>query len=276
MKIPYLKIIISHDIDHLTATEHLSDLIIPKFIIRSKIEWLTGKISFAEFIKRINNLLKNKWQNIDELMLFNSQNSIPASFFIGVANGKGLSYSTQLAEKWISKITNQGFECGVHGISYNNQQDVTNEYQAFHNISKLNNFGIRMHYLRMTDNTLSYLEHAGYSYDTSEYGFKDAYKINNFWIFPLHIMDGYEIEAGKKWQSRTLAQAKEATMKKIDNVVQKNFRYLTILFHDRYFDDSFSTWKNWYIWLIDWLKQNNFEFLNYSNAIIELENNILK
>ena len=39
-----MKVIISHDIDHITAREHLTDTIIPKFIIRNKIELLTGKI----------------------------------------------------------------------------------------------------------------------------------------------------------------------------------------------------------------------------------------
>jgi hypothetical protein len=43
-----MKIIISHDIDHITVFEHKKDLIIPKFIIRSFIELGLGYISFSE------------------------------------------------------------------------------------------------------------------------------------------------------------------------------------------------------------------------------------
>jgi IS4 transposase len=80
-------------------------------------------------------------------------------------------------------------------------------------------------------------------------------------------MDGFEIEAEKKWQSKNLSQAKESTLKKIELAEKKKLEYLTILFHDRYFNNSFKTWMDWYCWLVDWLKQNNFQFINYRTAI---------
>lgn len=46
-----MKAIIFHDIDHITVTEHLlSDLIVPKFLIRRNLELALGKISFAEYV----------------------------------------------------------------------------------------------------------------------------------------------------------------------------------------------------------------------------------
>jgi hypothetical protein len=148
-----MKIIISHDVDHITVSEHFRDSIIPKFIIRSKIEFLTGKISFKQYFLRFKHLLQNKWQNINELMEFNLQNNIPATFFIGVNNGLGLNYSLKLSEKWIKKIIEKGFDCGVHGIAFQNQADIDIEYKIFREISGLDKFGIRMHYLRMDTNT---------------------------------------------------------------------------------------------------------------------------
>ena len=48
-----MKVIVSHDIDHLTVSEHLfKDAIVPKYYIRSYIELLSGKISLAELFNR--------------------------------------------------------------------------------------------------------------------------------------------------------------------------------------------------------------------------------
>lgn len=88
-----MKIIISHDVDHITVWEHRKDLIIPKFIMRSFIEFTLGYISTSEIRNRFKEFVKNKWQNIKELIEFDRENKIPSTFFIGVANGMGLNYS---------------------------------------------------------------------------------------------------------------------------------------------------------------------------------------
>ena len=78
-----MKAIVSHDIDHLTVTEHLlKDTIVPKFIIRSGIELAKGKITLQEFFYRHVDLVKNKWQNIDELIAVNKAHQVPSSVFL--------------------------------------------------------------------------------------------------------------------------------------------------------------------------------------------------
>ena len=61
------------------------------------------------------------------------------------------------------------------------------------------------------------------------------------------------------------------TIKIIDKAHQENLLYLGIDFHDRYFSHSFNTWLNWYMWLVEYLKSNKIEFVNYDMAIKELE-----
>ena len=113
-----MKVIISHDIDHLTVLEHKKDLIIPKFIVKSCIELVIKTISFREFFNRFKDFLKNKWHNLEELMKFDKENEIKATFFIGVNKGLGLSYSIEDAKFWIHEILKEGFDVGVHGIEY--------------------------------------------------------------------------------------------------------------------------------------------------------------
>lgn len=265
-----MKIIISHDIDHITAKEHVNDMIIPKFIIRNKIELFTGKISFKEFNLRLKNILKNKWNNISEIMDYNEHHDIPETFFMGVNNGVGLYYGLDLAELWVNKILKRGVDCGVHGISYNNYEEVKREYDLFQQISGLEHFGIRMHYLRNDSQTFENLANAGYIFDSTDYGIKKHYKIKNMHEFPLHIMEGYELEAGKKWQSKSTSEAVSSAIEKIKNAEKDGISYLTILFHDRYFDDSFLSWKNWYKAITDYCKAQSYEFVDYRGAIKEI------
>jgi len=266
-----MKVVISHDVDHITPWEHKSNLIIPKQTIRSLIELSLGYISISEILHRIKDILRNKWQNLESLLKFDKENSIPSTFFIGVSNGKGLNYTIKDAELWIKKILQEGFDVGGHGIAFNNHDAIKKEYENFRNISGLNKFGIRMHYLRNSDNTLKFLNKSGYLFDTTLYEFKNPFKVGDIWEFPLHIMDGHIINKNTKWQNQNLKQSKETTKRILANSHKADIKYFTVLFHDNYFSNSFKTWKEWYIWLIRYLKDNNIEFINYDGAIKELE-----
>lgn len=267
-----IKVIISHDVDHLTVWEHKRDLIIPKFIIRSSIELLIGSISLKEYLYRFKDFIKNKWNNINELMEFNKQYNIPATFFFAVNNGLGLSYNLDDANRYINLLKEYNFEIGIHGIEFDDLDKMKKEFELFKKLSGEKEFGIRMHYLRHNKNTLNLLSHIGYSFDSSVLEDKNPYKIGNMWEFPLHIMDGYIIQGkGKRWQSKTLEEIKNDTKKRLEDLHKKGVKYVSILFHDRYFSDSFITWKNWYIWLIEYLKENKVEFISYKNAIKRLE-----
>ncbi len=269
-----MKIIISHDIDHIKASEHYKDLIIPKFLIRNILELMLFKISLKEYFLRILSIFKNKWNNIQEIMKFNLENNIPATFFIGVSNGLGLNYDMKLAEKWTKKIIAQKFDCGVHGIEHRCQEKINNEYNIFKQLSGLQEFGIRMHYLRNNENTFKMLAQAGYIFDSTDFINKKHYFIDNMLEFPLHIMESFEIENQRRWQSRTLNEAVKNSLQKIEDANNQNIKYLTILFHDRYFDNAFYTWKNWYIQIIDYCRTNNYQFISYKEAISEIKANL--
>jgi hypothetical protein len=267
-----MKAIISHDIDHITVFEHLfKDAIIPKFMTRMHIELLNGKISMREYLLRWADFFKNKWQNIDELITFNNVNKLPSSFFIAVNKGIGLNYSNTAALLWIEQMKNRQCEIGIHGIEFDNSPSIQQEFELFQCLTGKTSFGIRMHYVRNNKQTFSLLEKAGYKYDSTEHAFKNPYKIGQMWEFPFQVMDGWIIENGKKWQSLDLERSKEKTMALIDKAYSGKLDYLGIDFHDRYFSHSFNTWLEWYIWLIEYLKTNRIEFVNFDMAIKELE-----
>lgn len=271
-----MKTIISHDIDHITAWEHLlQDTILPKFIVRAHIELLSGKISGAEYMNRFGEFFTNKWHNIDEVIQFNQSKKIPSTFFLGVAKGLGLSYSNTKAKLWAEHILQNGCQLGLHGIAYDDKAGMEREYNLFKEITQLDSFGMRMHYARNAKNTFDYLAQVGYTFDTTEHAFKDPYKIGNMWEFPFQIMDGWVIENGKRWQTQNLDQAKENTKVIIERAFKEDLNYIGIVFHDRHFSKSFKTWMNWYTWLVEYFEQNAIPCIDFKQAIAALEEKVL-
>jgi hypothetical protein len=267
-----MKIIVSHDVDHLRVSEHLlKDLIIPKQVVRTHIELILGKISLKEYGLRSFELFQGKMQNILELHTFNTQQKIPSTWFFATANGTGLSYSHYKINPFIEHLMNNGAFVDLHGICYNDKTTMLDEKKRLEIKKRSSVRGIRMHYLKKNNETLSLLSDCGYVYDSSVYEFKNPYKIYNMWEFPIHIMDGYVMENHKKYQSRNLAEAMEVTIRTIEKAVNEKIKYFVIDFHDRYFTPKFRTWMDWYIGTINYLKTNGFEFVNFETAIEELE-----
>jgi len=251
--------------------EHKHDLIIPKFLARAFLELTLGYISLSEYGARLREFWKNRWQNLEELMAFDQKNQIPSTFFIAVANGQGLSYRLSDAQYWINRLNSAHFSVGVHGIACDNPVLMKKELEIFRGLSPRNQIGIRMHYLRHSPDMLTLLGRLGYLYDCSCYAQQNPYRVDGLWEFPLHIMDGYMFSVKRRWQNQTFAQAVETTKRLMDSASSQDLKYFTILFHDRYFSSSFQAWKDWYCWLIDWLRINQYSFINYDEAVNELE-----
>lgn len=266
-----MKVIVSHDVDHLTVSEHLlKDLIVPKQLIRNHLELFQKTISFQEYILRWKTLFKDKMQNIEELVAFDKENNIPSTFFFGMDNGLGLNYNFKKAKKWIDFVEKSGLSTGVHGINYINYNLMKKEYEKFKSITKQKKFGIRMHYLRNDQQMHKKLAGLGYAFDATSFEEKAPYSKEGLLCFPTHIMDTYDVYAGHKWQKLTLDQIKVNTKKKIDNLLQLDVEYLSLLSHDVYFSSSSSIFFEWYIWIVEYLKGCGCEFINYQHAIDEL------
>jgi hypothetical protein len=257
-------------VDHITVWEHSKDLIIPKFVLRALIEFGLGFISSGEIKYRLLSLIKNRWNQIEDLMVFDRQHGIPSTFFIGVNNGKYLSYGKDIARYWINRVRSQGLDAGVHGIEYDDFKAMTDEHSEFKQMSGLNAFGIRMHYLQRAPDTIEFLSRIGYAFDSTEMAIINPYKIGDLWEFPLHVMDGHVLCHGKRWQDRNLEQARQETKECIEQALDTGINYFTLLFHDRYFYDGFKSWKDWYIWFVEYCKENGLDFISYTSAIEEM------
>jgi len=266
-----MQIIISHDVDHINSSEHLSDLFLPKYFIRSSLELFANSISLSEFQKRIRNVLRNKINNIEALVAFDKDHSVNPTFFIAVNKALNLSYNSNQTKIWIDFILIKGIPVGIHGIAYDTINGIMEEKERFKELSAISPSGIRMHYLRTNENTLTNLEQAGYRYDSTVYSLKNPYKTGNLWEFPVHLMDTSAIFGDSNHQIKSFEQIKKETIQCIEKAEALKIQYFTIVTHDFYFSDSHKTWKDWYIWLINYFREHNYQFINFENAVRELE-----
>ena len=159
-----MKIIISHDVDHLFAKEHIfRDLIYPKLWVRSLIWLLKGQITFKEFYLRCVHCFKKERHCLYDVMAFDKSYGVDSAFFFGMNQGLGMSYYPNEAKSVIKKVADEGFAVGVHGIEYTDKVLIKKEYDAFLNLMGFAPCGIRMHYVRYNDNTFENVAAAGYA-----------------------------------------------------------------------------------------------------------------
>lgn len=267
-----MKIIVSHDVDHLYGTDHLKDLIYPKLWIRETLAILTGKINISEWSKRMISPFHRERNHIKELLDFDDAYGVKSTFFFGMANGLGMSYKAEKALPFIELVTKKGFTAGVHGINYTDSEAMKREFTRFASISGKYPSGIRMHYVRFNEDTFSKLADCGYLFDSTEFNkgkgtcLKAPYKIKTMWEFPLCIMDGY--------LPYKFEDAKARTLELLVLAQKEGLEYFTILFHDCMFCPAWEEKEKWYRWVIEYLSNNTkYAFVSYEKAITELENN---
>lgn len=256
-----MKIILSHDVDHLYSLEHRKDLFWVGLVKRSLASLISSKISASEFIYRVNPI--QRLERIDEVLDFGKRYNALPTFFFATRKGLSLSYDNNESVKFIKRLQGQNIPVGLHGMAYNDFKLMKEEVDMFTDMTGLKPVGIRNHYLRRDDSTLNLMDKLGYSFDSTEYIISNPYKIGNMWEIPISLMDvTLGIDSSKKQkQSKTLEIYNKALDKKIN--------YFVINFHDLYFSESYKSMKNWYEWLVTFLSDKH-EFIDFKTAISEL------
>lgn len=266
-----MKIIISHDVDHLYGRDHwFRDMIYPKMWVRSTLQLFKGSITFKEWFLRCVSCFQRRRHRLPEVMDFDAANGVPSTFFFGMTKGLGMSYKPKEAKGAIESVRAHGFAAGVHGIAYNDPAQMKREYDNFVQTVGVAPCGIRMHYVRFDDTTFTSEAEIGYVFDSSEFDkanrgtLKAPYKVGNMWEFPLAVMDGYLTQSFEK--------AKEETLARLQECREAGLEYVCILFHDYQFSNAHRAMRDWYVWLIKYLAATDgYSFVSYGQAMAELE-----
>lgn len=267
-----MKIIVSHDVDHLSVKEHIfRDLIIPKFFVLQLIEFFKKNISFSEIISRYGEVLQNDWNHLSELQQFNNKNNVKATYFFWMDNALWLNYSQEEASVWIKYLLDNWADVWVHWINYDDEKLLKKEFEDFKKLSWLNSVWLRMHYLRQDKNTQNHLADIWYSFDVTDYAEKkySIWKKGNMDLLPFQLMDTYLFSFNRRAFSSN--EAIEYSINLLKEAEKKWNNYFSLLIHQRHFSKWFSAWKNWYIEFIKYCNENWYEFINYKDFIKTLK-----
>ncbi len=266
-----MKIIISHDVDHLYWSEHyLKDMTLPFTLYRNTIGLLNRHIDWRLYKERLK--MHGRMHRIPELLELYQEKGLKACFFMGMDNAIRLSYNYQNAKPFIQKILQDGHEAGVHGMETKKISGITKEYNRFKELSGLDHFGIRTHYLRLSGYSHEMFEEAGYSFDSTMLGIIQPFKVGNLWEVPISIMDVSLVPQAQTNQDINIW--KDNTLKAIDKAVVANQEVFVINFHDVYYDhQKYPVIYNWYFWLIDHLINENYQFTTFNRFLESLQDN---
>lgn len=263
-----MKIIISHDIDHVSIHDHwLKEVFIPKWILKTIICVIGGRLSLSVGLKRLALVFGGRQHRVPEVMQVDRRFGIPSTFFVGMRTGLGMSYSLSAASQMVKRIQSEGFAVGVHGVAYDDARLIGEEYARFEAIvGRGNRFGVRNHYLRRGAQTPGLQKVAGYSFDSTEYGLKPPYDDGGLIEFPVCLMDSYILRDCRN----DLEEVKRKTLAALAEGERLGLPYFTIIFHDVYFSELFPDHQAWYRWLVQYVR-DHYELTDFAQAVQELK-----
>lgn len=257
-----MKVILTHDVDHLYITEHWKDSFLLGLLFRSVKSLFRLELSLIGFFRRF----KFRTHRIPELIEFNTSIGAPSNFFFGMANGLGLSYHANKAKPIIRMLMDDGHFVGLHGLSFDDKKSMLEEKRRLESILGLEVKGIRNHYLRQSSNTQRFMAELDYQFDSTDRGLFDPEEKDGILSIPMSVMDVDIVKPGV-----SASAALHSTLDKLDEAAEKNLMYFVINFHDIYFDPvSYPDFYNWYVGLVKECQARGYEFTNFKTALEEL------
>jgi len=262
-----MKIIISHDVDHISFREHWHrDLFVPKWLAKNCLYAGTGKVKPALALRRLAAIGTARLHRVEELMEVDSLAGIRSTFFVGVSRGLALSYTFAAAAEMVQRIRAGGLPVGVHGIAYRDGGAIQAEYDRFRRLlGDGPSFGVRNLYLRFGPETLVLQAQSGYLFDSSEYGLKAPYAAEGIVEFPVCLMDARLLALSRNDPD----DVRRRTIAALDEGRRLGLPYFTIIFHDCYFSHLFPDHHDWYSWLIKYLPDHH-EVTDFAAAVRDL------
>lgn len=174
----------------------------------------------------------NPYNNIERLMEIEDSHGVRSTFFFRPRYDDGTSVSSYTDA--IKELQAHGWEVGAHLNDATSIQSISSERDKIASVEGQAPVGCRVHYLRLQEQSHSYMRKAGFSYDSSLMYSKDEVTSRSsgfliregMVIFPITIMDTYLFTYMKVPEEKITHVFDEAVR------ICKNRTYMTVLWHD--------------------------------------------
>ncbi len=279
---------LTHDIDFIGIRQHKFDHTMWGFLYRSTVgavrNLLRGRISSRRLLETWRSVAslplvylgwaRDFWEPFEWYL--KAENGLPATYFLipfkrragervpGLhASRRATAYDVTDLRDWAATLKDEGCEIGVHGLdAWHSAEKGRAERERVAAVAGQSKTGIRMHWLLQDSRTISVLEEAGFSYDSSA-GYNETVGYRNgttqvfrplgaktFLELPMHIQDGALFYPQRLDLSEP--QAEERCQSLIDHVIKLG-GVLTVLWHDRSHGPE-RFWGDFYLKLLRQLK----------------------
>lgn len=256
-----LKIIISHDVDHLHGTEHWRDHYWPGVWWRSSKSLFRCKINSNTWLNRCWPF--QRLERVREVTAIDMAHGAIPSFFFGVRNGLRLSYRCDSLKPYFEFLANRDIPFYIHGMAYDDISHMRDEYESFKQLSGSYSKGIRNHYLRRSELTIEHMSEIGYTFDSTKYELSEPQRIGRLWEIPISLMD---VSMGI---DSSLQYKKQYSLRKVKQAQEASVPYFVLNVHDNYIARTYPSMREWYEWFLGQLARD-FEFTSFNSAMSEL------
>jgi peptidoglycan/xylan/chitin deacetylase (PgdA/CDA1 family) len=260
-----MDIIVSHDIDHWRWREHyVRDLYAPKYAVRALRARLRGDISTPVLRARLRSMVREYQHSLDALVAFNHRNDVPATFFVATERGRSLAYGPKVAAEIVAWLRAHGCDrIGVHGIVCDDPARILAERERMRSILGHDDFGVRMHYLRLAPTTLGLLAQAGYRFSSNSEGIEPPFNVGPMVEFPIGVMDVRALPSDTSDDRTALTR----TLELVERADHSGSPVFTVNFHDPLFSNAFPAHRRWYMNLIGELKTAGYAFTTFADYL---------
>ena len=259
------KIIISHDIDHISLYDHyFRDLVLPRFLCARILGYILHPRRKRYLLREAMSLFSPRsWSNFRKVIELDLRKRVPSTTFIAVKRGKGISYTLDEAKTIACHVLRKKLAVGLHGQSSRTYNHMKHEKELFSSITGLKIFGIRLHYLEWTPKTEKTLACLGYPFDSSRYSSNllQPYRNGNLLEFPIHLMDSWLLGPFSPWGEKA---AFHLTIRLLEEAGKRKM-VLNVVTHPNLFGKYFHLYQKWYGYLIEEASQRGFEFVSYED-----------
>jgi peptidoglycan/xylan/chitin deacetylase (PgdA/CDA1 family) len=227
-------LVLSHDVDHLGLREHLVDRFLIRYgasICRQELvhRFRPGRALDALCGIALAAAGRDRWDALPDLLEAERRAGVKSTWFLAVRRGLGISYGRAGIVRALAALRAAGADVGLHGQNHGDAEALATEARELSELREGPVLGLRMHYLRLTRETLDGMERAGLRYDSTVFERKllhpDLHPLagprlvrRDVIEIPMHVMDstlfsstgmGFDLDAARDYIRRLTRHAAE-------------------------------------------------------------------
>lgn len=256
-------------------------------VLTHDVDWISvrsirGSRTFLGFARRqllrgdLSALRIPNWKNFKQWMELEKKYDVRSAFYFLSKGAGGSTYDFNNIENILKGLDREDWEIGLHGTydSAKNLDVLMEEKTSLEKILRKPVYGIRLHYLRISEISLKLQEDAGFLYDSS-LETTDFFEIFhpvignrrlNLVELPLTLHDSSLFVKEKM----TVDEAYKFSRKIIDKAHKKD-GIVTLNWHQRTFSPEFKSWLKTYVQLLKYVKRIGAEVLKPVEVVQRFE-----